>query len=724
MENFILGKILGKGSYGSVRIVERKEDHQIYAMKSVVINILGEKEKQNSFNEVRLLASLKHQNIIYYNEAFFDENEKTLNIVMEYADGGDLRTKISDTLKNHLSFEESTIWNVLIQTLEGLKYLHKNNIIHRDLKSANIFLTQSGLIKIGDLNVSTIAKKGVANTQTGTPYYASPEIWNDKPYNSKCDIWSLGCIIYEMASLHVPFRGTSLHQLYCRIMKGVYPQIPSRYSNDLKIILKLILNVDAQKRPSAEELLKNDIILKKIKELGINQNNESKSYEKAMLIKTIKIPKNISQINQQLPKKRYKLKQKNNKEEMFNNDEYEYSKKNFFKITTQDQNKIIKENNKNIDSNKINEINITTNDTDRINIKAKGKNEIDKNDELKNLIINQNNENNNLFRKEKLKKPYKDTGYHFFMYNNQDKNKNIANNNINQFLINNKQEKPNESEQKQRRNTGGAPSKYTYIEKNMPNIRTKSTNNGKKSISDKLSKNNDISRKERNSINWVKALDKNNNQKNKRKYSCVSANKRIKKNISNNFYLEKDIVYKINTLEKKRNNHLDNKIQNNIESIKRINKNQLINHIKSSSSQKQRPISTKHYNKNNLYNVHKLPNINNEKNKDKNKLNCNNYYNQIYKNKDENLNKNNNNDKNKLNGNKHQIIYERIEIVKNGKINQYHRGKPQVKYIDAGNHYIQYKNFKNNIYDLRAKNNYQIYVCGKGANIIIPNKMV
>ena len=204
----------------------------------------------------------------------------------------------------------------------------------------------------------------------------------------------------------------------------------------------------------------------------------------------------------------------------------------------------------------------------------------------------------------------------------------------------------------------------------------------------------------------------------------MSANKRIKKNISNNFYLEKDIVYKKNTLEKKRNNHLDNKIQNNIDSIKRINKNQLINHIKSSSSQKQRPISTKHYNKNNLYNMHKLPNINNDKNKDKNKLNCNNYYNQIYKNKDENLNKNNNNDKNKLNGNKHQIIYERIEIVKNGKINQYHRGKPQVKYIDAGNHYIQYKNFKNNIYDLRAKNNYQIYVCGKGANIIIPNKMV
>ena len=238
-------------------------------MKSVIINILSEKEKVNSFNEVRLLASLKHKNIIDYKESFFDENSKTLNIVMEYADDGDLKTKISETVKNNLYFEESTIWNVLIQTLEGLKYLHKNNIIHRDLKSANLFLTKKGFIKIGDLNVSTIAKKGVANTQTGTPYYASPEIWNDKPYNSKCDIWSLGCIIYEMATLHVPFRGTSLHQLYCRIMKGVYPKISSRYSNELKHIIKIILNIDAQKRPSAEELLKYDIIQKKIKELGI-----------------------------------------------------------------------------------------------------------------------------------------------------------------------------------------------------------------------------------------------------------------------------------------------------------------------------------------------------------------------------------------------------------------------------------------------------------------------
>ena len=507
MENFILGKILGKGSYGSVRLVERKEDHQIYAMKSVVINNLKEKEKQNSFNEVRLLASLKHQNIIDYKESFFDEIEKTLNIVMEYADDGDLRTKISETLKDHLSFEEVTIWNVLIQTLEGLKYLHENNIIHRDLKSANIFLTKSGLVKIGDLNVSTIAKKGVANTQTGTPYYASPEIWNDKPYNSKCDIWSLGCIIYEMAALHVPFRGTSLHQLYCRVMKGTYLQIPSRYSNELKNIIKLFLVVDSRKRPSAEELLKNEIIIKKMKELGINKKNKN---EKAMLIKTIKIPINISQINQQLPQKRYELKQRKNKEEMFNNDEYEYSKNNFYKLSVQEQAKIIKENmhiqnydelysyngyyinnskeekinhpnNHNINNININDIIFTTNDTDRLNnIETNKQNEnIDinnnNNNELKNYIINKNIENS-LKRKEIMKKPYKDTGYHFFIGNNDNiKINNNYNNNINLFLVNKKQEKQNETNQK--RNIGQICKLAPTNNKKLPNIRPKSTKN-------------------------------------------------------------------------------------------------------------------------------------------------------------------------------------------------------------------------------------------------------
>ena len=326
LNDFEFREKLGTGSFGSVYIVKRKENQKIYAMKRVKLINLGEKEKQNSFNEVRLLASFSHPNIIGYKEAFFDEKSSTLNIVMEYADDGDLSTKIKDNIKKHVQFEESTIWSILIQILEGLNYLHKSRIIHRDLKSANIFLTKKGIVKIGDLNVSIIAKKNLAVTQTGTPYYAAPEIWEHESYNNKCDLWSVGCITYEMACLRVPFRGTSIHQLYINIKKGKYEEIPNIYSNDLKNIIRLILCLDPSKRPSAEELLNNDIIKRKIKEIGINnwENNET-----AMLMKTIKIPKNISQINLQLPQKQYS--KEHNIEQMMKNDEYETAKQNYYR---------------------------------------------------------------------------------------------------------------------------------------------------------------------------------------------------------------------------------------------------------------------------------------------------------------------------------------------------------------------------------------------------------
>ena len=152
---------------------------------------LSDKEKENSLNEIRILASLSHKNIIGYKDAFFDEKSKTLNIVMEFANDGDISSKIKTKLKKKRYFEENIIWVYLIQILEGLHYLHEKKIIHRDLKSANIFLMKDNIVKIGDLNVSKINKMGMAITQTGTPYYASPEIWLDQPYDYKSDIWSL-----------------------------------------------------------------------------------------------------------------------------------------------------------------------------------------------------------------------------------------------------------------------------------------------------------------------------------------------------------------------------------------------------------------------------------------------------------------------------------------------------------------------------------------------------
>ena len=106
-------------------------------------------------------------------------------------------------------------------------------IFHRDLKSANVFLSKDGNAKLGDLNVSKVAKKGLLYTQTGTPYYASPEVWRDQPYDHKSDIWSLGCVLYEMTTLKPPFRANDMNGLYKRVLKGVYQKIPGTYSSDL-----------------------------------------------------------------------------------------------------------------------------------------------------------------------------------------------------------------------------------------------------------------------------------------------------------------------------------------------------------------------------------------------------------------------------------------------------------------------------------------------------------
>ena len=186
---------------------------------------------------------------------------------MEFADEGDLEKKIKNNLKKRLNFEENTIWNWIIQLLKGIKYLHDNRIMHRDLKCANIFLMKNGLLKLGDLNVSKFAKFGMANTQTGTPYYCSPEIWKEKPYDYKSDIWSLGCIIYEICSLRPPFRGTSLSGLKNNVLNGHYLPIPSNYSNDLNIIISKILVIDPTKRASANELLRDEIIKNKKKNI-------------------------------------------------------------------------------------------------------------------------------------------------------------------------------------------------------------------------------------------------------------------------------------------------------------------------------------------------------------------------------------------------------------------------------------------------------------------------
>lgn len=306
LNEFEFGKELGKGAFSSVHVVKRKVDGKTYAIKRIKISQLSNKERENALNEIRLLASLSHINIIGYKEAFFDEISRTMNIVMELADDGDILSKIKSYTQSKMYLKENIIWSILIQVLQGMKYLHDNNIMHRDMKCANVFLMKSGVVKIGDLNVSKIANMGMASTQTGTPYYASPEVWKDKPYDYKSDIWSIGCVIYEMCTLKTPFKGPSLQAVFTNVQRGIYDPIPYIYSKELSKVISYMLQVNPISRLTCDQLLKTDLITDKMKSIQhIEKINGSQMDSKVELIKTIKIPKNLREINRALPSKQY-----------------------------------------------------------------------------------------------------------------------------------------------------------------------------------------------------------------------------------------------------------------------------------------------------------------------------------------------------------------------------------------------------------------------------------
>ena len=341
-------RTLGKGAFSTVYLVKRKADQKFYALKSITMDKLKENEQQNNVNEIRILSSISHPNIIGFKESFFNEKNKTLNIVMEYCDDGDLETKIKIMKRNRQKFEENLIWSYFIQIIHGLKALHDKKILHRDLKSANIFLTkEKNQCKIGDLNASKVMKeKFLQNSQIGTPTYSSPEIWQNKPYSYKSDLWSVGCIIYEMCCLRPPFKGKNFDELCENICNGKIEKISNRYSNELWEIIKMMLEIDVDKRVDCDMILNNKLVKEQIKELKelndsnnniifvdfeMDKNNSINDNDDSPFLDTI-IYKNLRDLENKIPdKKRYdesgkksKKRNKSNNNNNNSNENYNY----------------------------------------------------------------------------------------------------------------------------------------------------------------------------------------------------------------------------------------------------------------------------------------------------------------------------------------------------------------------------------------------------------------
>ena len=260
---------IGQGSFAMVYKGIRKEDDMIVAIKSIHMGQMKMKQIENALNEVRILCSIQHPNIVRYYDAFLDEYNKDLYIIMEFLGGGDLESKLKEMKDSKTSFKEEQVWRYSLQILQGLLTLHNLKIIHRDIKPGNLFIDENEkYIKIGDLNTGRILQEEeqMAKTVIGTPYYLAPEIWQNKEYDFRCDVFSFGCVLYEMITLRPPFRGRSVKELYNNVCNGEYASISPKYSNAIQYIVKKCLVTDMEKRTNVENLIQTVQIKRKLQE--------------------------------------------------------------------------------------------------------------------------------------------------------------------------------------------------------------------------------------------------------------------------------------------------------------------------------------------------------------------------------------------------------------------------------------------------------------------------
>eukprot|EP00466_Bigelowiella_natans_P019950 jgi/Bigna1/35206/e_gw1.8.48.1 len=253
---------IGQGSFGIVNLCRAKDGCQV-VVKVINLSSLKKEERESAEKEAEVLSTLDyHHYVVRYIESFLHNNN--LYIVMEYCDGGDLAQRIALAKKNGKFFKEEKVMKWFVQMALGLEAIHSHNILHRDLKSQNIFLTGSGEdAKIGDFGISkaisplSLILKDMfdIHVKTGTPYYLSPEICEGRPYSKGSDIWSLGCILYEIVTLRRAFTGKNLPNLVLKILRGKYPPIPDIYSKKLARIIESMLRQDPKLRPPIEQIL-------------------------------------------------------------------------------------------------------------------------------------------------------------------------------------------------------------------------------------------------------------------------------------------------------------------------------------------------------------------------------------------------------------------------------------------------------------------------------------
>lgn len=277
MENYEIIQTIGVGSFGQVSKIRRKTDGKILVWKEIEYGKMSEREKQQLVAEVNILRELRHPNIVRYYDRLIDRANSKIYIVMEYCEGGDMSGVIKKCKRDRDFLPEEIIWKIFMQISLALHDCHKRKdgkILHRDLKPANIFLDSSMNVKLGDFGLSRMMgqESEFAKTHVGTPYYMSPEQITESRYNEKSDIWSLGCLLYEFASLCPPFEALNAGALAVKIRAGKVEKLPTRYSEELQRVVNWMLSLDPNLRPSVEDLLNLPQISLRIREKKLREN--------------------------------------------------------------------------------------------------------------------------------------------------------------------------------------------------------------------------------------------------------------------------------------------------------------------------------------------------------------------------------------------------------------------------------------------------------------------
>ncbi|CAI2384901.1 unnamed protein product [Moneuplotes crassus] len=253
-------KPIGQGKFSIVYKAENTETGECVALKCIkIFDMTDVKQREKCLKEVKLLQSLDHPNIIQYLDSFIENND--LYIAVEWAEKGDLKYIVKRAIQEDSHLDESKVWQYISQMAEALAHMHSKRIMHRDLKPANIFIDSEGMLKLGDLGLGRAMSSQTleAYSRVGTPLYMSPEVLEGSGYDTKSDVWSLGCIAYELCALKSPFRkqnqSMSLYDLFQSIKAGVFDPIPDRYSYKLKILIESIIKTNPVERLDIDQIV-------------------------------------------------------------------------------------------------------------------------------------------------------------------------------------------------------------------------------------------------------------------------------------------------------------------------------------------------------------------------------------------------------------------------------------------------------------------------------------